>query len=152
VGLRVRCEAKPAWHNRLHFLTKDNNTMPDSSNSSESEEPLSSDSLDTMIGLSTETGRTKATTHSSSSEDQALSDPPLTSRESRQPITPCQEGNGRLQNGDLSRSPWQRHLAATKQSTLPLLRPAGQRPLTTQREQHLPTARPRPPTQRWTCS
>ena len=76
--------------------------MPDSSNSSELEEPLSSDSLDTMIGISTETGRTTATTLFSSSEDQALSDPTLTSSDSRQPITPRQEGNGRLQNGDPS--------------------------------------------------
>ena len=73
--------------------------MSDSSNLSELEEPLSSDSLDTVIGLSTKTGRTTVVTPSSSSEDQALSDPTLASSDSSRPITPGQEGNGRLQNG-----------------------------------------------------
>ena len=76
--------------------------MSDSSNLSELEEPPSLDSLDTLSGLSTEMGRTTAVTPSSSSEDQALSDPTLASTDSSWPINSRQEGNGRLQNGDSS--------------------------------------------------
>ena len=80
--------------------------MSDSSSLSEVEESPSSDSLDTLIGLSTETGRTTAVTPSSSSEDQAASsDPTLASSDSSRPITPRQEGNGQVQNGDPSRVP-----------------------------------------------
>ena len=79
--------------------------MPYSSNLSEVEEPQSSDSLDTMLELSTETGRTTAVAASSSSEDQALLDPTLASSDSSWPVTPRQEGNGRLQNGNPSDTP-----------------------------------------------
>ena len=80
--------------------------MSDSSSLSEVELSPSSDSLDTLIGLSTETGRTTAVTPSSSSEHQAASsDPTLASSDSSRPETPRQEGNGRVQNGDPSRVP-----------------------------------------------
>ena len=80
--------------------------MSDSSSLSEVEFSPSSDSLDTLIGLSTETGRTTAVTPSSSSEGLAASsDPTLASSDSSWPETPRQEGNGRVQNGDPSRVP-----------------------------------------------
>ena len=58
-----------------------------------------------MIGLSTETGRRTAVTPSSSSEDKGLLDPTLASSDLSQPVTPRQEGNDRLQNGDPSPVP-----------------------------------------------
>ena len=60
-------------------------------------EPEVSDSLDTMLGLSTETGRETAVTPSSSSGTQALTDPTLASSESSRPPTPPLEGRGRPQ-------------------------------------------------------
>ena len=69
--------------------------MSESSSLSEVMEPQSSDSLDTMLGLSTVTGRETAVTPSSSSGTQALTDPSLASSDSSRPQTPHQEGKGR---------------------------------------------------------
>ena len=76
--------------------------MSDSSNLSEEG---TSDSLDTMIGFSTETGGTRAVASSSFSEDQPLSDPTLASSDSSRPITPRPEEDGQFQNGGASRGP-----------------------------------------------
>ena len=80
--------------------------MSDSSSLSEVEVSPSSDSLDTLIGLSTETGRTTAVTPSSSSEGiAASSDAAAASSDSSRPETPRQEGNNRVQDGDPSGVP-----------------------------------------------
>ena len=79
--------------------------MSDSSILSSESPPIpSSDSLDTTIGLATETGRATAVASSSSSENLPLSDPTLTSDSSR-PITPQPQGGGQDQNGDSYRVP-----------------------------------------------
>ena len=68
--------------------------MSDSSSLSELEVPPSSNSLDTLIGLSTETGRTTVVTPSLSSEGKAASsDAAAASSDSSRPETPRQEGN-----------------------------------------------------------
>ena len=59
-----------------------------SSEASETVEPESSGSLETMLGFSTETGRATALTPSSSSGAQALSNPTLDSSEISRPATP----------------------------------------------------------------
>ena len=80
--------------------------MSDSSSLSEVEVSPSSDSLDTLIGLSTETGRTTAVTPSSSSEGLAASsDAAVASSDSSWPETPRQEGNNRIQDGEPSGVP-----------------------------------------------
>ena len=80
--------------------------MSDSSSLSEIEVSPSSDSLDTLIGLSTETGRTTVVTPSSSSEGiAASSDAAAASSDSSRPETPRQEGNNRVQDGDPSGVP-----------------------------------------------
>ena len=80
--------------------------MSDSSSLSELEVSPSSDSLDTLIGLSTETGRTTVVTPSSSSEGiAASSDAAAASSDSSRPETPRQEGNNRVQDGDPSGVP-----------------------------------------------
>ena len=78
--------------------------MSDSSSVSEIEVSPSTDSLDTLIGLSTETGRTTAVSPSSSSAGpEASSDAALASSDSdSRPETPRQEGDNRTQNGDRS--------------------------------------------------
>ena len=79
--------------------------MSDSSILSSESPPIPSlDSLDTTIGLATETGRATAVASSSSSENLPLSDPTLTSDSSR-PITPQAQGGGQDQNGDSYRVP-----------------------------------------------
>ena len=68
--------------------------MSDSSSLSEVEVSPSSDSLDTLIGLSTETGRTTVVTPSSSSEGIAApSDAAAASSDSSRPETPRQDGD-----------------------------------------------------------
>ena len=69
--------------------------MSYSSSLSEALEPESSNSLDTMLGLSTKTGQETAVTPSSSSRTQALTDPTLASSESSRPPTPPLERRGR---------------------------------------------------------
>ena len=80
--------------------------MSDSSSLSEVEVSPSSDSLDTLIGLSTETGRTTAVTPSSSSEGLAASsDAAVASSDSSRPETPRHEGNNRFKDGEPSGVP-----------------------------------------------
>ena len=68
--------------------------MSDSSSLSEPEASPSSDSLDTLIGFSTETGRTTVVTPSSSSEGiAASSDAAAASSDSSRPETPRQDGD-----------------------------------------------------------
>ena len=89
-------------------MTEETNSpaMSDSSSLSEIEVSPSSDSLDTLIGLSTETGRTTVVTPSSSSEGiAASSDAAAASSDSSRPETPRQEGNNRVQDGDPSGVP-----------------------------------------------
>ena len=76
--------------------------MSESSSISDVEVSPSTDSLDTLIGLSTETGRTTAVSPSSSSAGPpASSDAALASSDSEsRPVTPRQEGGNRTQNGD----------------------------------------------------
>ena len=62
-------------------------------------EHQSSDSLDTMLGLSTEKWRETAVTPSSFLGTHTLTDPTLASSDSNQPPTPHQEGRGRPQDG-----------------------------------------------------
>ena len=112
----------------------------------ELEEPPSSDSLDTLIGLSTETGRTTAITPASLSEGLAASsDAAAASSDLSRPETPCQEGNNMATQ---AASPYQGHLAATARSSPPRL--AGQQRSTTQEKHQLPAAEPRPLTRQWT--
>ena len=68
--------------------------MSESSSLSELEPPPSSDSLDTLIGLATETGRTTVATPSSSSGGiAASSDAVAASSDSSRPRTPRQHGD-----------------------------------------------------------
>ena len=78
--------------------------MSESSSVSDIEVSPSTDSLDTLIGLSTETGRTTAVSTSSlSAGPPASSDTALASSDSEsRPVTPRQEGGIRTQNGDLT--------------------------------------------------
>ena len=80
--------------------------MSDSSIESSEGPPVpSSDSLDTTIGFSTETGRATAVAFTSSSEENVpLSDPTLTSDSSR-PVTPRPQGGGQGQDGGSYRVP-----------------------------------------------
>ena len=71
-----------------------------SSEASETVEPESSGSLETMLGFSTETGRATALTPSSSSGAQALSNPTLDSSESSRPATPP------VERGQPAPGPW----------------------------------------------
>ena len=113
--------------------------MSDSSSLSEVTEPQSSDSLDTMLGLSTETGRETAVTPTSSSGTQALTDPTLTSSDSSQPAIPRQEGRGRLQDdnpsGDLLAPP-SNGSPAEQNSAAAASRPAAARHTTVSGQQH----------------
>ena len=114
--------------------------MSDSSSLSEVEVSPSSDSLDTLIGLSTETGRTTAVTPSSSSEGLAASsDAALASSDSSRPETPRQEGNAQVQNGGPSRVP----LTAPSSGDHAELAAAAaaSRPAAVQNTERAPTAR-----------
>ena len=125
--------------------------MSDSSSLSEVEVSPSSDSLDTLIGLSTETGRTTAVTPSSSSEGLAASsDAAVASSDSSRPETPAKRGTIGLKMASQAASPWQGHLAATARSSPPRL--AGHQRPTTGRARQPPEARPRPLGRQWTFS
>ena len=78
------------------------------SDTSEALEPESSDSLDTMLGLSTETGRDTAVTPSFSLGTQALSELTLGSSQSSRPPTPPTVGRGRPPQAPWS-GPWAPH-------------------------------------------
>ena len=100
--------------------------MSDSSSLSEVEVSPSSDSLNTLIGLSTETGRTIAVSPSSLSEDQAAStDPTLASTDSSRPITPPKRGTIKFKMATQAASPWQRPLAAAHAAAAAASRPAA---------------------------
>jgi len=76
--------------------------MSDSSSLSEEEVSPATDSLETLIGLSTETGRNTAVTPSSSEGLAISSDAAVASSNSSRPETPRHEGNNPVQDGERS--------------------------------------------------
>ena len=76
--------------------------MSDSSSLSEEEVSPATDSLETLIGLSTETGRNTAVTPSSSEGLAISSDAAVASSDSSRPETPRHAGNNQVQYGEQS--------------------------------------------------